>query len=138
LQKQGITANNDFVTEVCRLTKERVTFVNELWAQTSFFFIAPTTYDPQVVKKNWKDDSAPLLSELSEILKSVEPFDAPTTETEVKQWITNKGIGFGKVMNPWRLAMVGMSAGPHLFDIAALIGKDETISRIERVIKELA
>ncbi len=138
LQKQGITADLDFVTEVCRLTKERVTFVNELWAQTSFFFVAPTSYDPQVVKKNWKDDSAPLLSELSEILKSVEPFDSHTMETEVKQWITNKGIGFGKVMNPWRLALVGTSAGPHLFDIAALIGKDETISRIERVIKELA
>ncbi|HSQ47248.1 MAG TPA: hypothetical protein VLM44_10050, partial [Lutibacter sp.] len=67
----------------------------------------------------------------------VEDFTSLNFETAVKEWITAKEIGFGKVMQPFRLSLVGELKGPHLFDIAEMIGKKETINRIKKAIASL-
>jgi glutamyl-tRNA synthetase len=77
------------------------------------------------------------MQELIKVISSIEDFSSENTETTIKEWITNKEIGFGKVMQPLRLALVGALKGPHLFDIIALIGKDETIIRLENAIEKL-
>ena len=74
---------------------------------------------------------------LISILESIEDFNSLNIETIVKEWITSKEIGFGKVMQPFRLSLVGEMKGPHLFDIAEMIGKSETISRIQKAIDTL-
>jgi glutamyl-tRNA synthetase len=112
------------------LVKERVSFVREIWDQADFFFRAPETYDQEVIRKRWKEDSSSVLTELKSLLESVENFTPSFTETVVKEWIEKKGYNLGDVMNIFRLVVVGALRGPHMFHIIAWIGKEETLQRI--------
>ncbi len=137
LEEHGVQTDLTYVEKVVGLIKERVNFVKELWDQSSFFFIPPMSYDEKVVKKRWKEDSAAQLTELAEVLRNREPFDAHGTEEVVKTWIESKGYHLGNIMNATRLALVGESKGPHIFDITEALGKEETIKRIQRAVKSI-
>ena len=137
LAEKDIKKDKEFVIKVVSLIKERATFVTDFWDLSNFFFEAPTTYNEKAVKKQWKEDTAELMKELIGIIESVEDFNSLNFETKVKEWITAKEIGFGKVMQPFRLSLVGELKGPHLFDIAEMIGKEETINRINKAIHAL-
>ncbi|GHS97492.1 glutamate--tRNA ligase [Bacteroidia bacterium] len=127
----------DTIIKIVGLVKDRVTYVKDLWEQSSFFFVAPETYDEKTVKKRWKEDSAAQLTELSAVLESVEDFTAKPTEDIVIPWIESKGYSMGNVMNAFRLALVGESKGPHIFDITEILGKKEVIKRIESAINQI-
>jgi glutamyl-tRNA synthetase len=77
------------------------------------------------------------MQELVSVLGEITDFTSLNIETIVKDWMTKNEIGMGKVMQPFRLSLVGALKGPHLFDIVELIGKEETIRRIEEVIATL-
>jgi len=119
------------------LIKERVSFVKDIWAETDFFFKAPESYDQEVVRKRWKEDSMSLLLELRSVLGEIIDFSPSVTESAVKGWIEAKGYNTGAVMNAFRLVIVGASRGPHMFDIISWIGKDETLRRISNGISVL-
>jgi glutamyl-tRNA synthetase len=138
LSEKGITKEKEYVQKVVSHIKERAIFVADFWELSSFFFVAPTEYDAKASKKNWKEDTSELMQELISIISSIEDFTSEQTEKEIKEWISEKEIGFGKVMQPLRLSMVGKLAGPHLFDIIAMIGKEETVHRIKNAIKKLS
>ncbi|MDP5105488.1 MAG: glutamate--tRNA ligase [Polaribacter sp.] len=137
LSEKGISKDKEFVQKVVSSIKERAVFVTDFWDLSSFFFETPTEFDEKAANKNWKPETAQLMQELAQVISNVEDFSSANTEKEIKEWITAKEIGFGKVMQPLRLALVGKLAGPHLFDIIAMIGKVETINRIENAIKNL-
>ena len=120
------------------LVKERVSFVKDIWEQTDFFFKAPESYDQEVVKKRWNQDSASQLSELKSLLEKITDFSSAATEAVIKSWIEEKGYNTGAIMNSFRLVIVGASRGPHMFDIISWIGKDETLKRIDRGIAVLS
>ena len=127
-----------YLARVIGLIKERATFVNDFWDLGDYFFRAPSDYDPKAVKKGWKEETPELMKELVEILNSTDEFTSPRVEDRVKEWITSGEIGFGKVMQPFRLSVVGALKGPHLFDICELIGRQETVDRIETAIRKLS
>jgi len=77
------------------------------------------------------------MQQLISVLSSIEDFTSTNIETIVKDWMTKNEIGMGKVMQPFRLSLVGALKGPHLFDIVELIGKEETIKRLEKAIATL-
>ena len=129
--------DNAYVSKVVSLIKERATFVSDLWELGSYFFIAPLEYDEKAAKKVFKDDSASLLEELSNVIERIPDFSSDKVSETVKAWITEKAIGFGKVMMPLRLSLVGSLQGPDVFEIAALLGKEETLQRIKRAIEKL-
>tara|TARA_B110001454_G_scaffold217997_1_gene244735 strand:- start:217 stop:1737 length:1521 start_codon:yes stop_codon:yes gene_type:complete len=137
LEQKGISKDKGFVLKVVSSIKERAVFVADFWELSSFFFETPTTYDAKASKKNWKEGTPELMTELITIISSIEDFSSINTEKEIKEWITAKEIGFGKVMQPLRLSLVGKLAGPHLFDIIEMIGKEEVIKRIENAIEKL-
>lgn len=137
LEKRGVQAEPAYVELVVGMMKERVSFVKDLWAQASFFFVAPESYDEKTVKKRWKPDSAAQLTELLEVLRPVEPFTLEHTEEVSMAWIQEKGYHLGNIMNAFRLALVGEGKGPHMFDIVAALGKEETIRRTQRAIEVL-
>lgn len=137
LKEKGIDKNLNYVIKVVSSIKERATFVNDFWELSDYFFQNPTVYDEKAVSKNWKQETPELMQTLISILESIEDFNSLTIETSVKEWITSKEIGFGKVMQPFRLSLVGAMKGPHLFDIAEMIGKTETISRIKNAVEKL-
>lgn len=127
----------DYITKVVGLIKERATFVADLWDLGSFFFTEPASYDEKAVKKNWKDGTADLMNELSQVIEAIPDFTSEKIEITIKDWITSKEIGFGKVMQPLRLSLVGALKGPHLSDIAFLIGRAETVKRMRTAVEKL-
>ncbi|PZR23946.1 MAG: glutamate--tRNA ligase [Flavobacterium psychrophilum] len=136
LVEKGINKPIDYVTDAVALVKERATFASELWDLTDFFFVAPTAYDEKAAK-NWKPETAEVMSRLIGVLENIADFSSQNVESIVKAWMEENEIGMGKVMQPLRLSLVGAVKGPHLFDIIALIGKAETISRIQKAIATL-
>lgn len=138
LQAKGIHAELPFVQQAVGLVKERVQFVHELWEQSSFFFQAPQSYDEQVVKKRWKENTPAQMSELADLLNALSSFTSTQIDEALKSWIEEKGYGMGAIMNALRLLLVGAAKGPHLADIMSLIGKTATISRIQNGIKTLS
>ena len=129
--------DNEYIKKVISLIKERATFVSDFWALGHFFFEAPNAYEEKAVRKQWKEETPQLMYQLIVVLTEIEDFSSLAIETVVKEWITSKEIGFGKVMQPFRLSLVGAMKGPHLFDIASMIGKEETIARLKNAIKTL-
>ena len=135
LAEKGISTALD-VTKIVSLIKERADFVAEFWDLADYFFVAPTTYDEKAAK-NWKEDTPHLIQQLISVLENIGDFTSVNIETIVKDWMTKNEIGMGKVMQPFRLSLVGALKGPHLFDIVELIGKEETIKRLEKAIATL-
>ncbi|WP_293891868.1 glutamate--tRNA ligase [Flavobacterium sp.] len=136
LYEKGIDTDFTTITKIVSLIKERANFVSEFWEMSNFFFEAPTSYDEKAAK-NWKEDTSALMSELILVIDTIDDFTSANIETNVKDWMTQNEIGMGKVMQPFRLSLVGALKGPHLFDIVELIGKDETIKRLEKAIDTL-
>ena len=137
LSEKGISISTNKLIHIVSLIKERANFVSEFWEMSEFFFEAPTSYDEKA-SKNWKEDTPELMQKLTVVLKSIEDFTAANIENIVKNWMTEHEIGMGKIMQPFRLSLVGALKGPHLFDIVEVIGKEETVLRIEKAILSLS
>lgn len=137
LKDKGIEEKTDRLVQLVGMVKERVNFVKDLWEQTDFFFVAPKEYDPQVVKKRWKEDSSSLMKEVRALLSSADDFSSENTERVVKTWIEEKEVGMGAVMNAFRLLIVGAARGPHMFNIISWLGKEETLNRLDSGLKKL-
>ena len=138
LKNKKINPSESYVEKVVSLIKERAVFVKDFWSLSSYFFKTPEDYDVKASKKQWKEGTSALMNELIIVLASIDDFSSKTIEETVKSWISSKEIGFGKIMQPLRLAIVGEMKGPHLFDIIDMIGKDEAVLRIKKIIKTLS
>lgn len=136
LKEKGIEGDKNMIEKVVSLVKERAVFVADFWELSNFFFEAPITFDEKAVAKNWKEDTSSIMKQLLNVIIKIDDFSSQNTEVIIKDWITKNEIGFGKVMQPLRLSLVGEMKGPHLFDIMEIIGKQETIQRIESAIKK--
>ncbi len=134
LEENGVTASKEFSRDVIGLIKNRAHLIDDFWDQGKFFFVAPTSYDAKTVKKRWKEETPTQLAELIELIETTNDFSSNNLETIVKQWIESKQYHLGNIMNALRLALVGEPKGPHIFDITALIGKEETINRLKRAV----
>ena len=128
----------NFIAIVVGLIKERATFVSNFWKLSHYFFVAPTNYDEKAVKKAYKEDTLQILRDLEKVIRKVNDFTVANLEQDIKGWITNNNIGFGKVMMPLRLALVGALQGPDVFEIMFLIGKNESVTRIEKMVASLS
>ncbi|MCL3782340.1 glutamate--tRNA ligase [Prolixibacteraceae bacterium JC049] len=137
LAEKGIEAEAAFVEKVVGMVKERAVFVADLWDQSYFFFQAPTEYDAKTVKKRWKEGVAEKMSEIAEFMKGIENWDAAPMKEQFSEFVTSKEWGFGVIMNAFRLCIVGAGAGPDLFDICEMIGKEDAIARIENGVKNI-
>jgi glutamyl-tRNA synthetase len=134
LKEKGIYKDLVFIKKIISFIKERAVFVSDFWGLSSFFFEAPQKYDEKASRKNWKMGTTELMNELIEIINNIQDFSSENIEKIIKEWITTKEVGFGKVMQPLRLSLVGALQGPHLFDIIEIIGKEETIKRLKNAI----
>ena len=135
LSEKGISTSLD-LNKIVSLIKERADFVTDFWELSDYFFVAPTSYDEKAVK-NWKEETPALMQQLISVIENIGDFSSENMETIIKDWMTKNEIGMGKVMQPFRLSLVGALKGPHLFDIAEMIGKEETIRRLESAIKNI-
>lgn len=137
VKDHGIDAPMDKVVTVVGLMKDRVSFIKDLWDTCKFFFVAPQEYDEKTRKKRWKEDSAKMMLELVGVLETIDDFSVENQESVVMKWIEDNGYHLGNIMNAFRLTLVGEGKGPHMFDISAVLGKEETVKRMHRAIEVL-
>ena len=129
------TIDINYVSMVVGMIKERATFVSDFWELSHFFFETPKGYVEKAAKKVWKEDTDAIMKELVSVLNQSQSESPEILQSEIKDWITKKGVGFGKVMQPLRLALVGDLKGPDLFHIMFMIGRDAAVRRIELAIE---
>lgn len=137
LKQKDLSFSKSYLQKVIGLLKERASFVSDFWEMGSYFFKAPENYDEKAAKKAWKAETPGIIDDMIRILEGTEDFSTSNVQEKVKSWITSEGIGFGKVMQPFRLSLVGAMQGPDVFEIASTIGKEETISRLKNAQERL-
>ncbi len=137
LKSKDIESNLD-IDRIVDLIKERATFTTDLWDQGGFFFETPTSYDEKAAKKAFKEETTSYLSSVNNILDKIEDFSPESIKKAVRGWITSEKIGFGNIMMPLRLSLVGEMKGPDVFDILAVLGKGESMKRIANAINYIS
>jgi glutamyl-tRNA synthetase len=137
LRQKGINPYPQIVEKITGLVRERIIFPHDLWDQSFFFFVPPREYDPAVGKKVWKEDSARILDEIKDLLFQLDSFLPEEIDKTIKDYSEKTHTGLGKIMNPLRLVLVGGSYGPHLNEIISVLGKNDTLARIDRGIMAL-
>ena len=134
LKAQNINVENSFVAKVCNELKERATFVSEMWEEGKYFFASPKEYDKKTLRKKWKDNIPEILLDLKERLGRIDDFKSEKIEQDFKEVLLKNNIGMGQLLPAFRLALTGIAMGPSLFNIAEIIGKEETIQRIDKAL----
>lgn len=135
LKEKNVCCDMKRLVYIVSLVKERISFPKDLWEQTSFFFEAPTEYDEKSLKKRWKPESPQYLKELMDVLKDIDDYSkVDENEKKVLDWVASKEYNLGTVMNSFRITLVGAAKGPHIFNIIDILGKEETLARVERAL----
>ena len=137
LKENNINADINYVANVCEQLKERATFVKDMWDEGKYFFQQPRLYDEKTIRKKWKDNTHVILNELRLEISKIEKFTSEEIETVFKQFLERNKIKMGVLLPVFRLSLTGLGMGPSLFNIAELIGKKETLSRIDIAIKKI-
>ena len=137
LKENGVEAKNDFVQAVCQQLKERATFIKDMWEEGKYYFVAPTSYDEKTIRKKWKENTSNLLSGLKCRLAELSDFTSKNIETAFKAYLTENELGMGNLLPAFRVSLTGLGMGPSLFEIASLLGKKETIKRIETALSTI-
>lgn len=128
---------DETLQKIVSLVKGRINFVNDLWDQAKFFFVAPSEYAQKDISKRWKQGTPAIMNELIEVLRNLSSWKSADAEEVVLAWIADKEYHLGNVMNAFRLAVVGECKGPHMFDITEILSPEETISRIRTAIDRI-
>ena len=140
LEQHGVNVSDfsdEFIAQAVALVKSRANFVGDLWDQAGFFFVRPTSYSEKDIRKRWKEDTPELMRQLAALLETVDLNDAQASEAVVMDWIDKNSYHKGNVMNAFRLTVVGECRGPHMFDITRLLGRDETLARLNAGIENI-
>ena len=137
LKANGIDQPIERVEAVVGMMKmKKINFIHELWPLCDFFFIAPTySKDDKFTRKNWKENTAAEMTELLHLLEGLDDFSIESQKAAVDAWAASTGV---KPWNPWRVALVGTGKGPDMYELAAFLGKDETLRRMHAALEALA
>ena len=114
---------------------KKINFIKELWPLCDFFFIAPTySADDKFTRKNWKEGAAADMDALYHLLEGLDDFSIESQNAVVDAWAAETGK---KPWNPWRVCLVGTGKGPDMYELAAFLGKEETLRRMKAAIEAL-
>lgn len=130
--------SDDYLIKVISAMKERVSFVKEYLTKSLYFFEAPNQYEEQNLKKRWKEDSAELLGKLSQKFEQINNPSKEDYEKALDELSVQLNINKGKLVHPLRIAVSGIGEGPGVFDIITILGKEETLKRINTALQKLS
>ena len=137
LAEHGVSASDEYVEQVCAMMKNRINFPSELWETTSYFFEAPTEYNPADLKKRWKAGMTTHMNKILEILDTV-PFEHDALHKAIlDDYIVANQFNIGQIMNSFRIALIGKTVGPDLLTFVMVIGKDETVKRLKKAVETI-
>lgn len=137
LRENGIEAPIERVEQVVGMMKmKKISFIKELWPLCDFFFITPTEYsmDDKFTRKNWKNDAAAEMRELKTLLEGLDDFSIESQRTAIDAWAE---AGGHKPWNAWRVCLVAAGKGPDMYELAAFLGKEETLRRMDNALQAL-
>lgn len=137
LNAKGFNPPMDTLARICGMAKERSTFVSDFWDNSWFFFQAPDKYDEGTVQKKWNADAAGLLKELAARFEGVAHFTHDNIQAAFNTFLEEKGLKIGAMLPLFRLSVTGLGQGPGMFDVAEILGKEETLARVNRAITTL-
>ncbi|MFZ6009390.1 MAG: glutamate--tRNA ligase [Bacteroidota bacterium] len=137
LKKENIQCAPEKAERIAAVMKDRITFPKDIWEQGKFFFFAPTAYDEGVASKKWNDDAVKVLSAYRDEMSKLGAIDAAVAKATLEQVTASLGIGTGKILQALRLSLTGGAGGPDLMLVMEIIGKDETVKRIDHALKTL-
>jgi len=136
LEEKGVVVSDDaYLLKVIDKIKDRCVLLPDFYQQSAYFFEQPKEYDINAVKPKWTDAKTEFFIRFITILGHEETWVEATLETAFKALAEEKAIKPGELLLPFRVMLVGGKFGPHVFDIAALLGKEETITRIEKALE---
>ncbi|HLF19378.1 MAG TPA: glutamate--tRNA ligase [Bacteroidota bacterium] len=129
--------DDDYLAKVVGAMRERVSFVKDFVEKSPYFFSAPKDYDPDVVKKRWNSEASHRLKRLVKELSVLQNPQKEVFEAALERTAGELNVGRGDLIHPLRIAVSGVGAGPGLYDILFILGKEETIRRITSAIERL-
>jgi glutamyl-tRNA synthetase len=133
LNEKGITDIDPVkLRPIIALVKDRCSLLTDFYDQSYFFFKIPQTLDVNAVKPKWNEEKKLFFAELIRNFELTTDWSAPVLETNFKEIAAANQIKPGEVLLPFRVMLVGGKFGPGVFDISEILGKEETISRIEK------
>jgi glutamyl-tRNA synthetase len=135
---QTIEQSDADLQQICALMKERATFAQDILTDGAYLFGRPTAFDAETIRKKWKPETAGYIQEWKSIVNSLTEFSAQTIEVSFKAFLTEKQLGIGAVLLPYRLVLTGVGAGPGMFEISEFLGKEEVLARIDLGLAEVA
>lgn len=130
--------SDDYLIKVISAMKERVSFVKEYLTKCLYFFETPNQYEEQNLKKRWKEDSAELLGKLAQKFEQINNPSKEDYEKALDELSVQLNINKGKLVHPLRIAVSGIGEGPGVFDIITILGKEETLKRINTALQKLS
>ena len=136
--EKGYHKSDDFLAGVCRLMKERASFIPEIVTSGVYLFVRPDSYDEKTVNKKWKEDTAERMNLLMSDYEELNKFDTAEIEIVFKTFLDREGLGMGAVLPNMRLLITGEGMGPSLFEIMSLLGKEESLERMKIGIEKLS
>lgn len=137
LEDNQIEVSIAYAEKVVKSLQERATFASDFCEMGSFYFEAPTDFDKKGKKKAWKEGANAIMQNVKKMVAATDDFSKDNLSEVIKSWIKAEEMGFGKVMMPLRLALVGEMKGPDVFEIMEIIGKAETLKRMTYAIDTL-
>jgi len=127
LKEKGFERDEAFMIEFCKLVKEKVQFVHEFWDHGKYVFVAPASYDEKVMAKKWNESSKSLFMRVVDMFKNIGEWNSKNLHDAFEDLVKEAG----KIdMQVLRVLTTGVAGGPQLFDMMALMGKDEVITRL--------
>ncbi len=133
----GVQCTDEYLLRVIGAMRDRAGFAKDFVEKCPYFYQSPSDYDPEVVKKRWKPESAGYLRSLAEEFSRLDNPRKEDYEAALQRVAGALQVSNGNFIHPLRLAVSGMGAGPGLFDILFILGKDETIRRISSAIERI-
>jgi glutamyl-tRNA synthetase len=138
-EERGIAiADDEKFLKILNLVKDRCTLLTDFYDQSHFFFKAPEEYDLNAVKPKWTDSKKLFFESLTDELKATDTWESAFIEDDFKRLAALQNIKPGELQLPLRIMLVGGKFGPPVFEIAAVLGKEETVKRILKALKAFA
>ncbi len=140
--KKDVLAHNlnysdEYITKVCGLIKEKISFIKELWEIGNYFFVAPTHYDESVISKRWNDKSPLVLQDLIQLVRGNEAFDAASFEVNYNEALSKNSVSNKEFLQLLRVCLTGVAGGPPIFEMAQLFGKEVTLERLQDALSNI-
>ena len=135
IKGKGIDVSDEFLTSYCDLMKDRAVLLTDFLTEGAYFFEGVKTYDDQNIAKRWNPEIRQSFESLKDVIENAIDFDAVSVQTAIKNFINDNGLKMGQLFPLLRIALAGTMKGPDVFKMIELLGKTETVGRLQKAVE---